>query len=110
MKKVFLKTTRFDTSYKQHLATDPSIKARLKKFRECKNNGWPLPSNFFDHVLDPPFNGQARECHLGPDSLLIYRESSTKISMEMIVSHSDIVRGSKSESDVAKRVNDADPL
>jgi mRNA-degrading endonuclease YafQ of YafQ-DinJ toxin-antitoxin module len=108
--KSFQKSTRFDGLYKRFYAKDPTIKPRLKIFKNHKQHSHPLPSDFQDHQLDPPFNGQARECHLSSNVLLIYRENNSKVSLEMVVDHQMITRGSKSESDIAKRLNDEPPL
>lgn len=95
----------FVNSFKKFHKKDPSISARLKEFKQYKNNNTSLPSNFNDHSLLPPFNGTVYECHLSSDILLIYKESSATIWLLEVVDHQRIVRGSKAESDLANRHN-----
>jgi mRNA interferase YafQ len=49
----------------------------------------PLDSQIGDHPLKGEFEGH-RECHLGPDWLLVYRANGDQITFQRMGTHSDL--------------------
>lgn len=66
---------------------------KLKKVIELLANEIELPKNNKDHALTNSKNYKnTRECHIGPDWLLIYRKESDRLVLELLRtgSHSDL--------------------
>jgi mRNA interferase YafQ len=51
--------------------------------------GKPLEAKHEDHPLKGPWRG-CRDCHIGPDWLLIYRDNGVEIELVRTGSHADI--------------------
>lgn len=62
---------------------------KLKKIIELLVNKEPIPPKFRDHNLVGNFIGR-RECHIGPDWLLIYKIDKDEIIFERTGTHSDL--------------------
>ena len=64
---------------------------KLKRVLETLVKGEPLAERYRDHVLVGQYKG-TRECHMGPDWLLIYELAETEIVLIMTGSHSDLFK------------------
>lgn len=92
MIKEIIRSTQFKKDYKL------AIKRGYKEedFREVLTylaEQKPLPEKYHDHPLnDSKHYANARECHIYPDWLLIYRYKENKLILELIRtgSHSDL--------------------
>jgi mRNA interferase YafQ len=64
-----------------------------KAVLELLMDGEPLPPEFKDHPLRGNFVG-SRDCHVGPDWILIYTlsEKDTHVCFERTGTHSDLFR------------------
>lgn len=63
----------------------------LRHVLESLIRGEELPSVYRDHVLVGQYRG-TRECHLGPDWLLIYERSEREVVLIRTGSHSDLFK------------------
>ena len=64
-------TARFKKDYKLIQKRGYKLDALREVIRKLLNDETPLPQNNKDHELNGEFAGY-RECHVGPDWLLIY--------------------------------------
>ncbi len=84
-------TGQFKRDYKreksgQHAADlDELLKAVTDMLRE----GTKLPAANKDHALKGKWKG-ARDCHIKPDLVLIYRKTETAIELARVGSHSEV--------------------
>jgi mRNA interferase YafQ len=51
--------------------------------------GKPLPPEYLDHPLSGNWDG-ARDCHIGGDFLLIYKDDGTLVTFVDLGSHSEL--------------------
>ena len=61
----------------------------LKVVMRCLIDGQKLTEKYRDHKLIGNYRGR-RECHVGPDFLLIYKLSQDAIVFERLGSHSEL--------------------
>lgn len=83
-------TTKFKKDLKACKKKNKDIEL-LKKIINTLRIPAPLPQNNRDHALSGNF-GFARECHITPDWLLIYRIENNVLILERTGSHSDLFR------------------
>lgn len=83
-------TARFKKDYKLLLKRKLDV-SKVHEVIEILASGNELPGKYHDHALSEVFQG-ARECHIGPDWLLIYSISNEKLILELMRtgSHSDL--------------------
>jgi mRNA interferase YafQ len=84
-------TRQFKRDYKrekngQHAA---GIDGLLKATTDLLRAGTKLPAANKDHELKGSWKG-ARDCHLKPDLVLIYRKTAVAIELARIGSHSEV--------------------
>jgi mRNA interferase YafQ len=84
-------TGQFKRDYKreksgQHAADLDDV---LKTVTELLRAGAALPASNRDHALKGPWKG-ARDCHLKPDLVLIYRKTERAIELVRMGSHSEV--------------------
>ncbi len=84
-------TGQFNRDYKreksgQHTA---DLDALLKTVTDLLQAGSALPASNKDHALKGAWKG-ARDCHLKPDLILIYRKTKTAIEWARVGSHSEV--------------------
>lgn len=83
-------TTQFKKDYKriqkQNKDTD-KLKVVIQKLANNENLG----AKYRDHQLTGDWKGH-RDCHIGPDWLLIYHISETDLVLERTGSHSELFR------------------
>ena len=83
-------TTQFKKDYKR-------IKRQNKDVTELETTvrllvgGQPLEPKYKDHALTGNWKGH-RDCHLGPDWLVIYRKTDTDLYLERTGSHSELFK------------------
>lgn len=87
MRKIY-HTNRFIRELKLAVKRGKDIK-KLEMIMEKLAKGEPLEKHFCDHVLVGNYKGR-RECHIGPDWLLIYKIERDAITFERTGSHSDL--------------------
>lgn len=63
----------------------------LQKVIELLASNSPLPVKFRDHKLVGNYKNR-RECHLGPDFLLIYLIKYNELYLERLGTHSDLFK------------------
>jgi len=83
-------TTRFEKDYRKASKSGKNV-SRLKAVMARLAEQEPLPSNCRDHKLVGNYEGR-RECHVGPDWLLIYKVTNDTIVFERTGSHSELFR------------------
>lgn len=90
MKYEIIRTSQFKKDYKTAVKRGLRID-RLKQVITLLADGQTLPESYRDHALKGDYAGY-RECHIGPDWLLVY-----KIAEELLIltlyrtgSHSDL--------------------
>ncbi len=89
-----MKTTRRTSQFKRDVKR---IKQwgkdldKLKRVLETLVRGEKLAPKYRDHVLVGQYKG-TRECHIGPDWLLIYELAESEIVLIRTGSHSDLFR------------------
>ena len=83
-------TARFQKDYKILVKRRFDV-SKVHEVIEILASGNELPGKYHDHALSGVFQG-ARECHIGPDWLLIYSISNEKLILELMRtgSHSDL--------------------
>jgi mRNA interferase YafQ len=84
-------TGQFKRDYKreksgQHAA---DLDGLLKTVTDLLRAGSALPASNKDHALKGTWKG-ARDCHLKPDLVLIYRKTKTAIELARVGSHSEV--------------------
>ena len=84
-------TGQFKRDYKreisgQHAADLDDV---LRAVTELLCAGSSLPKSNRDHALKGPWKG-ARDCHLKPDLVLIYRKTDKAIELVRVGSHSEL--------------------
>jgi len=83
-------TTQFKKDYKrikrQNKDTD-TLKTVIQKLARNED----LEAKYRDHQLTGDWKGH-RDCHIGPDWLLIYRISDVDLILERTGSHSELFR------------------
>jgi len=82
------RTNRFKRDYKRVLKRGKNGK-KLRSLISKLLNQEALPKKFRDHQLIGSYDG-ARECHIEPDWLLVYRILKGGIRLERTGSHSDL--------------------
>ena len=65
-----------------------------------------LPAYFHDHQLQPPL-GWVFECHLGPDSLLLYTDDGNIVHLLEVVDHNQL-KG-QAQQQLAKKLDPHKP-
>lgn len=65
--------------------------SRLRKLLDLLIEGNLLPSDFKDHPLQGNWVG-SRDCHVGPDWILIYTLGKGHVRFERTGTHSDLFR------------------
>jgi len=81
--------------HKAFLKDYDSVRLTHKQFEKlvtclnCLKEGLPLPSESKDHPLKGNWK-DFRECHLGGDTLLIYRHGEEVIVLARLGTHSDL--------------------
>ena len=63
--------------------------AQLAHVLNMLRSGHALPSIFRDHLLHGEWKGW-RECHIGPDWLLIYQSTETVVMLARTGTHADL--------------------
>ncbi len=84
----FKTTNRFDRDLKKILKQGKD-KNKIYNAMKIIINQTPLDSKYRDHKLQGEWN-DCRECHIGPDWLLIYRLEEDSVSFERTGSHSEL--------------------
>jgi mRNA interferase YafQ len=86
--KLIRRSTQFKKDYKRVKKSGKNL-AELKQVINKLADDNNLEPKYHDHVLIGNYAG-CRECHLEPDWLLIYRTSSTELSLVRTGSHSEL--------------------
>ena len=81
-------TSPFKRDYKKR-QREKGLDVLLGEVLDTISAAVPLPVKFRDHALKGNYFG-CRECHLKPDLLLIYIESTTEIRLMRLASHSEL--------------------
>lgn len=81
-------TSQFKRDYKKR-SRDKGLDALLEQTIECLVAGEELELKMRDHPLKGGYAG-CRECHLKPDLLLIYIQTSDELRLVRIGSHSEL--------------------
>jgi mRNA interferase YafQ len=90
--RIFSRTSQFKKDVKRAEKQGWDM-AKLKAVLERLIDGEPLAAEFKDHPLRGNFAG-SRDCHIGPDWVLIYTLSGegTHVCFERTGTHSDLFR------------------
>lgn len=88
--RTFSRTNQFRKDVKQAAKRGWDL-SRLKKALDLLIDGHPLPPEFKDHPLQGNWVG-SRDCHVGPDWVLIYTLDKGHICFERTGTHSDLFR------------------
>lgn len=80
--------TRFKRDLKKYQHNE-KIQDKLEDIIKLLLKGQKLPEKNRDHDLVGNYKNH-RECHITPDTLLIYKEEGDYISLERIGSHSEL--------------------
>ena len=90
MKYGIVRTSRFKREYRRMQKRGANMEL-LHRVIELLAQGKPLPDKHRDHALEGSFS-DARECHIRPDWLLIYRieESVLVLTLMQTGTHSDL--------------------
>lgn len=83
-------TSQFKRDYKK-LERQRKDLQRLRVVIEKIAAGETLERRYRDHQLIGKFKGY-RDCHIGPDWLLLYRKTSDTLILERSGSHSDLFK------------------
>ncbi len=83
-------TSQFKRDYKK-LKRQRKDLQRLRVVIEKIAAGETLERRYRDHQLIGKFKGY-RDCHIGPDWLLLYRKTSDTLILERSGSHSDLFK------------------
>ena len=89
-----LKTINYTSQFKKDLERARRQNRNLKPLHiviKLFLSSSPLPSKFRDHKLIGNFKNH-RECHLGPDLLLIYLIKDEELYLERLGTHSDLFK------------------
>lgn len=81
-------TSQFKRDYKKR-SHDKSLTGLVEQTVELLATGKPLKPRFRDHALKGGYAG-CRECHLKPDMLLIYVQTSDELRLVRLGSHSEL--------------------
>ncbi len=81
-------TSQFKRDYKKR-SREKGLDALLEQTIECLVAGEALELKMRDHLLKGGYAG-CRECHLKPDLLLIYIQTSDELRLVRIGSHSEL--------------------
>lgn len=81
-------TSQFKRDYKKR-SREKGLDALIEQTVERLVEGKPLEVKFRDHPLKGGYAG-CRECHLKPDLLLIYVQTSDELRMVRLGSHSEL--------------------
>ena len=84
-------TGQFKRDYKREKSGQHAgeLDELLKTVTGLLRDGSELPASNKDHALKGAWKG-ARDCHLKPDLLLIYRKTTTAIELVRVGSHSEL--------------------
>lgn len=82
------KSSKFKKDYKRVKSQNHDV-ARLQEAVEILARGETLPNDYKDHALIGNWAGY-RECHLGPDWLLIYKIKEDELLLARLGSHSEL--------------------
>ena len=90
MKYIVKYTGRFQKDYKKLVKRILDV-SKVHEAIEILASGNVLPGKYHDHALSGNYQG-ARECHIGPDWLLIYSIADETLVLELLRtgSHSDL--------------------
>lgn len=83
-------TGQFKKDYNRICRQQKDIKA-LRSIIETLSKGERLKPKHRDHKLSGQW-GEHRECHVGPNWLLIYRIDRSELILERMGSHSDLFK------------------
>lgn len=94
----WLVAPNFKDSWKQ-FKSDPTIRAAMKTFNDCKRERppLPLPAGMRDHKLTGSLNA-FWECHLAGDVLLIYKPLAKGVIKLLRVCTHDEIRGPRGKT------------
>ncbi len=81
-------TSQFKRDYKKR-SREKGLDALLEQVMEHLAAGTPLEARLRDHPLKGGYAG-CRECHLKPDLLLIYVQTSDELRLVRLGSHSEL--------------------
>jgi mRNA interferase YafQ len=83
-------TTQFKKDYKRIKKQNKDL-SKLRVVIEKLVSGQSLGPQYRDHQLTGNWKGH-RDCHIGPDWILIYRFASDDLFLERTGSHSDLFK------------------
>ena len=83
-------TSQFKKDYKRVKKQNMDLE-KIKLVIDLLVSGQKLKPNYRDHQLSGPWKGH-RDCHIGPDWILIYRISPESLYLERTGSHSDLFK------------------
>lgn len=81
---------RFLKDFANVKLTDGQFEKLITYINNLKND-FPLPPEAIDHALKGEWQ-DFRECHLGGDMLLVYREIDTEIILSRLGTHNQIFK------------------
>ena len=88
MKRQIVHTSQFKRDYKKR-SRERGIDELLSGVIDALADGEPLQAKFRDHPLKGGFAG-CRECHLKPDLLLVYVQTTDVLRLIRMGSHSEL--------------------
>lgn len=83
-------TTQFKRDYKKIKKQNKKLN-KLKVLIEKLVSGEKLEPKYKDHQLSGEFKGY-RDCHIGPDWLLIFKKTTNALILERTGSHSELIK------------------
>lgn len=89
-----LKTINYTSQFKKDLERAKRQSRNIKSLQmvlELLASNAPIPAKFRDHKLIVNFKNR-RECHIGPDFLLIYLIKDEELYLERLGTHSDLFK------------------
>jgi mRNA interferase YafQ len=83
------RTTKFKRDYKREKKTNADLDAALTPVLTLLASDAELPESLSDHRLSGEWKG-FRDCHIGPDLVLIYAKRKGVLSLARLGSHSEL--------------------